>query len=190
MTNQTILVTGGTGFIGSHTVVELLQKNYSVIILDNLYNSSKKVLERIREVAFGYVNRKCRFCFLWVVPWWNFFVFVRKTPEKEVEKRLIFYEVNLLDRESLEKIFEIHKNEISSVIHFAGLKVLGSFVICHDISCVLCPLCWYFIHTQTNRLLENQWRNLSNIITTTSPYYSFFIYFWLLICYLMKEIEL
>jgi UDP-glucose 4-epimerase len=102
--NEKILVTGGTGFIGSHTVVELLQKNYSVIILDSLYNSSKKVLARIRELGLGNI------------------------PTKDVEKRLIFYEVNLLEKESLEKIFEAHKNEIAAVIHFAGLKAVGESV--------------------------------------------------------------
>ena len=39
-----ILVTGGLGFIGSHTIVELLQENYNIIIIDNLVNSSVDVL--------------------------------------------------------------------------------------------------------------------------------------------------
>ena len=42
-----ILVTGGLGFIGSHTVVELLLNNYNIIIIDNLVNSSKDVLKKI-----------------------------------------------------------------------------------------------------------------------------------------------
>lgn len=46
-----ILVTGGTGFIGSHTVVELLEKNYEVIIIDNLCNSKKEVLVSINEIT-------------------------------------------------------------------------------------------------------------------------------------------
>ncbi len=37
-----ILVTGGLGFIGSHTVLELLDKQYKIIIIDNLSNSSKR----------------------------------------------------------------------------------------------------------------------------------------------------
>ena len=37
----TILVTGGTGYIGSHTCVELLNAGYDVVIMDNLYNSSE-----------------------------------------------------------------------------------------------------------------------------------------------------
>lgn len=46
-----ILVTGGTGYIGSHTVVELLGRGETVLILDNLCNSSLKVLDRIETIA-------------------------------------------------------------------------------------------------------------------------------------------
>lgn len=48
---MTILVSGGAGYIGTHTCVELLQRDYKVIILDNLYNSSEKAVERIREIT-------------------------------------------------------------------------------------------------------------------------------------------
>ena len=47
----TILVTGGTGYIGSHTCVELLNAGYDVIIMDNLYNSSEEVLKRIEKIT-------------------------------------------------------------------------------------------------------------------------------------------
>jgi len=46
-----ILVTGGTGFIGSHTVVELQNAGYEVVVIDNLSNSSKKSLERVEEIT-------------------------------------------------------------------------------------------------------------------------------------------
>ena len=85
-----ILVTGGTGFIGSHTVVELLNAGYNVVVLDNLVNSSKESLERIKKIT---------------------------------GKSVKFYEDDLLDMESLQNIFE--KENISSVIHFAGLKAVG-----------------------------------------------------------------
>lgn len=47
----TILVTGGVGYIGSHTVVELQQQGHSVVVLDNLVSSSAKVLERIAQIS-------------------------------------------------------------------------------------------------------------------------------------------
>lgn len=46
-----ILVTGGTGYIGSHTVVELLNNNYEVVIVDNLSNSKKDVIDKIEEIT-------------------------------------------------------------------------------------------------------------------------------------------
>ena len=46
-----ILVTGGTGYIGSHTVVELQQQGYEVIIVDNLSNSTAAVIERIEMIT-------------------------------------------------------------------------------------------------------------------------------------------
>ena len=87
---RNILVTGGTGYIGSHTVVELLEKGDNVIIIDNLSNSKIEVLDAIKEIT-----------------------------GKEVK----FYNVNYLDRDALEKVFE--ENEIDSVINFAGFKAVG-----------------------------------------------------------------
>ncbi len=46
-----IIVTGGTGYIGSHTAVELIQDGYEVILIDNLYNSEKEVAERIGKIT-------------------------------------------------------------------------------------------------------------------------------------------
>lgn len=46
-----ILVTGGAGYIGSHTCVELLEAGYEVAVVDNLYNASEKSIERIREIT-------------------------------------------------------------------------------------------------------------------------------------------
>jgi UDP-glucose 4-epimerase len=85
-----ILVTGGTGFIGSHTVVEFLTAGEEVVIVDNFSNSKPCVLDRIEAIT---------------------------------GKRPKFYEVDLLDREGLEKVFK--ENNIESCIHFAGLKAVG-----------------------------------------------------------------
>ena len=51
MSKEKILVTGGTGYIGSHTAVELIKAGYEVEILDNLYNSKAEVLDRIAELT-------------------------------------------------------------------------------------------------------------------------------------------
>ena len=48
---QTVLVTGGAGFIGSHTCVELLERGYDVVVVDNLCNSSEKSLARVQQIT-------------------------------------------------------------------------------------------------------------------------------------------
>ena len=53
---MTILVTGGAGYIGSHTVVELLQQDNDVVIIDNLSNSSVESLERVKKITGKTVN--------------------------------------------------------------------------------------------------------------------------------------
>ena len=90
---MSILVTGGMGYIGSHTTVELLKAGKDVIIIDNLCNSSIVVKDRIKEIT-----------------------------GKEVK----FYNVDLADKEAVEKVFE--ENSIESVIDFAALKAVGESV--------------------------------------------------------------
>lgn len=51
MESKKIVVTGGTGYIGSHTVVELLEQNYEVILIDDLSNSNLEVLEGIEQIT-------------------------------------------------------------------------------------------------------------------------------------------
>ena len=46
-----ILVTGGTGYIGSHTAVELIEEGFDVVIIDNLYNSEAEVVDRIQKIT-------------------------------------------------------------------------------------------------------------------------------------------
>lgn len=88
-----ILVTGGTGYIGSHVVVELLQQNHEVIIIDSLINSKTTILENIEKIT-------------------------NKSP--------IFYQANLINYGTVEKIFKDHKFDL--VIHFAGLKSVSESV--------------------------------------------------------------
>ena len=52
-----ILVTGGCGYIGSHTCVELLNKNYDVIVVDNLCNSKADVIDKIETITNKKINQ-------------------------------------------------------------------------------------------------------------------------------------
>lgn len=88
-----ILVTGGAGFIGSHTCVELLNAGHEIVILDNFSNSKPEALNRIRKIT---------------------------------GKDFKFYEADLLNLSDVEKAFK--ENDISAVIHFAGLKAVGESV--------------------------------------------------------------
>ncbi|WP_458352156.1 UDP-glucose 4-epimerase GalE [Peribacillus frigoritolerans] len=88
-----ILITGGAGFIGSHTCIELLNEGYEIIVVDNFSNSKPESLKRVCEIT---------------------------------GKSIMIYYLDLLDSESLEKVFLV--NQIEAVIHFAGLKAVGESV--------------------------------------------------------------
>ena len=51
-----ILVTGGAGYIGSHTCVQLLEAGYDVTVIDNLANSSKESIKRVEEITGKKIN--------------------------------------------------------------------------------------------------------------------------------------
>ncbi|CUH91596.1 UDP-glucose 4-epimerase GalE [Herbinix luporum] len=85
-----VLVTGGAGYIASHTNIELLNCGYEVVAVDNLSNSNMESIRRVEKLT----NRKIK-----------------------------FYENDILDKSALQKIFEEEK--IDAVIHFAGLKAVG-----------------------------------------------------------------
>lgn len=60
METRTVLVTGGAGYIGSHTIVCLLENNFDVVVVDNLCNSSAESLRRVREIS-GCRNEQLKF---------------------------------------------------------------------------------------------------------------------------------
>jgi len=90
---MSILLTGGAGYIGSHTAVALMAAGRDVLLADNYVNSSPRVLDRL---------------------------------EKITGKRPRCIEADMCDRAAVEAIFR--ENDITGVIHFAGLKAVGESV--------------------------------------------------------------
>ncbi len=93
-----ILVTGGTGYIGSHTVVDLLNRGFDVVVVDNFCNSKPEVLNRIRSIT---------------------------------GKRPTFYKLSVQDEDKLREVFR--NEQITDVIHFAGLKSVAESVAKPDL---------------------------------------------------------
>ncbi len=122
-----ILVTGGAGYIGSHTCIELINAGYDVVVADNLCNSSKESLKRV---------------------------------EKIVGKEVKFYEADIRDAKAMEHIFA--NEDISAVIHFAGLKAVGESVAK--------PMEYYDNNINGTLVLCNAMRNagVKNIIFSSS----------------------
>ncbi len=89
-----ILVTGGCGYIGSHTIVDLIDNGFEVVSADNLSNSDEKVLDGVFAIT---------------------------------GKRVRNYATDLCDREATLRIFE-ENPDMSGVIHFAALKLVGESV--------------------------------------------------------------
>ncbi len=100
MTERTVLVTGGAGYIGSHTCVVLLEAGLRVVVLDNLDNSSVVALERVAEL----------------VP--------------AGAERLVFVEGDLREPHDLDRAFAhaVDGDRVEAVVHFAGLKAVGESV--------------------------------------------------------------
>ena len=96
-----ILITGGAGFIGSHTALVLLEAGHSLVVLDNFANSSPESLRRVLELA-----------------------------GPDAEARLTLLEGDIRIRDNLERAFASASagQPIEAVIHFAGLKAVGESV--------------------------------------------------------------
>lgn len=89
-----VLVTGGCGFIGSHTIVDLLNHGFSVVSVDNLSNADGSAIEGIRKIT---------------------------------GTEVVNYSVDLCDLLATKQVFEDHP-DISGIIHFAALKLVGESV--------------------------------------------------------------
>ena len=94
-----ILVTGGAGYIGSHTSSALIEANYDICILDSFINSSPISLERIQKI--------------------------HNIDQKIYKERVKIFKGDVRDKKTVEKIFKSaieENNPIQAVIHFAGVK--------------------------------------------------------------------
>jgi UDP-glucose 4-epimerase len=87
---MTVLVTGGAGYIGSHTCLQLLQSGYDIVVLDNFSNSQSTSLTRVKQLS-------------------------------GVDFPTVIADIR--DKDALRNLFTTH--DITSVIHFAGLKAVG-----------------------------------------------------------------
>ena len=100
-----ILVTGGSGFIGSHTCYALLENNFDLVVLDSLANSSIKSIERIKKIFLD--------------------------KQIDVSEKFKFLKGDLRNKKFLNSVFKNAKKEkkpIEGVIHFAGLKAVSESV--------------------------------------------------------------
>ena len=100
-----VLVTGGAGFIGSHTSLQLIEKGYEVIIIDSFVNSSPKVIQRIKKLV----------------------TYKNSFPIGKIS----FIEGDLTNYELINNIFLENyslKKPIEGVIHFAGLKAINESI--------------------------------------------------------------
>ena len=98
---ESVLVTGGCGYIGSHTVLSLLEKGFNVYIIDSNENSSPLVIDRLQKIL--------------------------KTNKLKLTNNLYFIKGDLRNIKDLEKVFlktQEKKHSINGVIHFAGLKAV------------------------------------------------------------------
>ena len=103
---KNILVTGGTGFIGSHTCISLLENGYNITIVDSLINSSKSVIDGIKKVLILSNNFD--------------------------KSNINFYMGDIRNMSFLQNVFldsKNKKNPIDAVIHFAGLKAVGESML-------------------------------------------------------------
>ena len=101
-----LLVTGGAGFIGSHTSLLLLEEGYDLVIYDSFHNSSKKVFKRFEKIL--------------------------GCDETYLTKRIKVIEGDIRDRNLLEEVFNYYSSSgdsITAVLHFAGLKSVSESVI-------------------------------------------------------------
>lgn len=130
---QYILVTGGMGFIGSHTIVELLETNFNVIVIDNLSNSNIDVIEKIKKIT----NKDIIFYECDILNYeqlnnifenYNIYCVIHfaglKSVNESIENPLKYYHNNVSGTINLLQIME--KNNVKNFIFSSSSTVYGN----------------------------------------------------------------
>jgi len=134
MGGETILVTGGTGYIGSHTVVELVASGYKAVIFDNLVNSSMAVMDRLKEITgkpemIEFVRGDCNkkedlealFATRSVYAVIHFAAL--KAVGESVQKPLLYYQNNIVGALNLMETME--KHGVTNIVFSSSATVYG-----------------------------------------------------------------
>lgn len=131
--SKLILVTGGTGYIGSHTVVELMNEGFDVVIVDNLSNSEKSVLDGIAEITgrrpyfeqFDICDKKRLNQFFRLYRKLGAIIHfaAHKAVGESVEKPLMYYHNNL--NTLLNLLDEMIKHHVSNIVFSSSATVYG-----------------------------------------------------------------
>jgi UDP-glucose 4-epimerase len=131
MMKKKILVTGGTGYIGSHTTVELIEDGFDVVIIDNLYNSEAEVVDRICQIT----GIKPELAVFDICDKEKLDEFLRK---QENIDGIIHFAAYKAVGESVNKPLEYYRNNLLSLINLLEamktclwLKMLPFSLLCH-----------------------------------------------------------
>ena len=127
-----LLVTGGAGYIGSHTVIELVKAGFTnIVVVDSFFNSSPKAIARVKQILddeLKYNNKKNKDCEYESKENTNTNTNTNSNSNETCNKyNLVTYEIDLA-----EDIDELHticnKHRFFACLHFAGLKAVGESV--------------------------------------------------------------
>jgi len=146
-----VLVTGGTGYIGSHTVVELIEAGYTPIIVDNLVNSSEEVLDKIKAIT----GVKPKFYQKNLVS----IVDIEEIFETEKIDAVIHFAALKAVGESVEKPLEYYGNNLVGTLNL--LQVMKKY---HVNNFVFSSSATVYGNPETNPTMEN------SPLSTTNPY--------------------